>query len=101
VQFSSRKKREELLTARRKVITNTDIYGQHSNSHLRIFINENLSPHYRNLLYKVKEVAKENDFKFVWVQRGKILVRKNEETRVILKIDSAHDLQKLERSSAH
>ena len=93
VRLLSRKKRDLFLAKRKEVITNQHIGLQ---STQRIYVNDNLAPFYRELLWKSKIKAKEQDFKFVWFKNGKILVRKNENTRQALVINSFGDLDKIQ-----
>lgn len=93
VQFASRKTRDEFVLSK-KVITNSDIFGQLGKGS-RIYINENLTPYYQDILWKAKQFSKEFSFKFVWVQRGNVLMRKDENSREITKIKSVNDLHRL------
>jgi len=56
-----------------------------------IYINERLTKLKRTLFYQAKTVAKEKDYKFVWLSNADILVRKNENTKII-KIKSPQDI---------
>lgn len=70
----------------------------HVNRHLRsgpVFINENLSPYYRNLFYHTKQFAKEHKFKYAWIKNGKIFIRKEENSRPI-RIFALTDLGRIE-----
>jgi phage host-nuclease inhibitor protein Gam len=95
VQFLSRKKREEFLRNKRTVVTSNRLTGVNSqDGQKKVFINENLTSFYRDLLWRAKTRAKEVGFKFVWCRRGKIFARKDEATSV-LKINSLQDLDKI------
>lgn len=43
-----------------------------------IYINENLTPHNKQLLKKCKEVAKKKEYQYVWTKNGRIFMRKND-----------------------
>lgn len=58
-----------------------------------IFISEHLSPYYKTLHAKTRLVAKEKGIKYVWVQNGKILTRKNDNAPII----DIKDLNSLDR----
>jgi Baculovirus FP protein len=94
VQFTTRKKRDLFLKNKKKVITNAQITGLNRDSGNRIYINENLSPHYRELFWKTKTKAKEVGYKFVWCVQGKIFVRKEEGSPVV-KIHTFADVEKI------
>jgi hypothetical protein len=93
VRVLSRKKRDLFLAKRREVITNQHIGLQ---STQRIYVNDNLAPFYRELLWKSKIKAREQDFKFVWFKNNKILVKRDENTHQVLVINSFGDLDKIQ-----
>lgn len=49
----------------------------------KIFINDELTAYYRNLLWKTKTKAKECNWKYVRVKDGGILAKKNDTSRPI------------------
>lgn len=59
-----------------------------------IFLQENLTRQNRELLRAAKERAKEKDYCFAWHKHGKILVRKDDGTRII-RIKAMTDLDRL------
>ncbi|CAH0727945.1 unnamed protein product, partial [Brenthis ino] len=63
-----------------------------------VFISENLSPQMKRLHYITKDFAKSNGFKYCWVTNGKIFLRKQEGTGLIL-INNEQDLKNLENSN--
>lgn len=69
--------------------------GKHNFENNVIYINECLTAYNRNLLWKVKNKAKENNFKFTWIKDGKILCRKTEGDKILF-IRSEQDLTFLE-----
>lgn len=94
VQFQSRKKRDEILEKKRQVVTNSDILGRGTG---RIYLAENLSPYYRDLLWKAKLKAKAAGYKFVWWKKDKIFARKVENSPVV-SIISEKDIEKISAS---
>lgn len=50
----------------------------------RIYINDFLTDFNRILLYKTKQFAKENGFKYAWYNNCKILLRKSEQSTIFL-----------------
>lgn len=95
VQLTSRKKRDIFINKKNQiaVLTNQDVIG--GNNKNRIYVNENLTAFNRDLLWRAKGRAQETGYKFVWYKFGKILVRKNENSREVLKIFSYTDLDKI------
>lgn len=93
VEFASRKKRNLFINNKNKiVILNKDIgVGEVTD---RVYVNESLSPYYKDLLWKTKTAARDKHYKFVWFRFGKLLVKKSESDAVI-KINNVKDLDKL------
>lgn len=91
LQFKHREFRDAWLATRKKIVTNNDIYSNdHGN---RIYLNENMSPFYKNLFWKAKSFAKENNIKYVWFMRGKIMMRKDETHEEVKWVRSEEDLK--------
>lgn len=96
VQLASRKKRDKFIDKRRTVFTSNSLTGGTDKAgRVRVFINENLTPLNRELLWQTKKTAKESGFKFVWFTRGKILVRRDDNTKQVINIATFSDLEKL------
>lgn len=72
----NRKKAEEIINKRKMLKQIQDENG-------RIFVNEAMSPFYKDLLWKTKSRARELGYQFVWFKRGKLFVRKSEGTRPV------------------
>lgn len=68
--------RDRIYNARRELSTKTaqDLGFPHNN---KLYINESLTPKLRELLYEVKTLKRNNQFKFVWTRNGKVLLRKD------------------------
>ncbi|XP_073944777.1 uncharacterized protein [Choristoneura fumiferana] len=64
-----------------------------------VFVSENLTPQMKRLHYITMDFARSNGFKHCWVTNGKIFLRKQEGTGVIL-INGEQDLRSLESSSS-
>ncbi|XP_024214856.1 uncharacterized protein [Halyomorpha halys] len=81
VKFVRRSDKEKFLQSRRsKKNLNTGDLGMKT-SHL-IYINESLTTQRRNILAKVKKKKSENGWKFLWVNSGKIFIRKFENGKI-------------------
>lgn len=94
IEFGSRHMRNTLFDARyRQNVKNKDIFGGNDDS--RIFINESLSPFYKNLLWRAKKVAIEKKFKFCWFRNSKIYVKKSEQDKNVITILCEEDIAKI------
>lgn len=60
----------------------------------QIFINEYLSKTTKNLFWKAKKVKLEQQYKFLWINNGNILLRKTENSKVI-QVSSEEDIENL------
>lgn len=94
VHFISRRLRETVLECWRGVWksgkTTFDVLGH---TGLPIRMNERLSKSTRDLLFQAKAVARDVGWSFVWVKKGRILLRKKENDKV-LNINSLDDIEK-------
>ncbi|CAD0199745.1 unnamed protein product [Chrysodeixis includens] len=79
---SGTESRDAWLSQRRKLtdVTSDKITGGTNNN--KIYINEDLTKETRTLLWKTKKELHRN-YKFIWVSKGKILVKKTEEDNSI------------------
>lgn len=59
----------------------------------KIYVREALTSYLKNLLWQSKQDLKDI-YKFIWIKEGKVLVRKNENAKV-LKIRTKYDIQNL------
>ncbi|XP_058980216.1 uncharacterized protein LOC131803151 [Musca domestica] len=94
IEFSSISKKREVMKKinrhRLQVCQGVDEGGIENT----IFLNDELTPHNRRLLWMTKTRAKECKWKFVWVRNGCIYARKNENSRFIL-INNTADLESI------
>lgn len=58
--------------------------GMKSHADTPIFLSENLTPKASRLHYLARDLAKSKGYKFVWTSYGKIYVRKNEQSPIIM-----------------
>ena len=61
----------------------------------RLYINENLTPERKKLLWQTKQRMKQLEIKFLWTMNGKIYVRKDEDSTSVI-IQNEEDLNKIE-----
>ncbi|GJQ78640.1 hypothetical protein Trydic_g11744 [Trypoxylus dichotomus] len=92
VQFVSRKKCTEFKEKKRTILINRDL--DRRDSKRKIYIYEYLSNYHKRLLWDTKQYVKKNGFRYVWVQNGKILIRRNEGSK-IYQIQQNADLNKI------
>lgn len=95
VRFVTRRKRDALIAAARTAKTaaktkNLKIDGISN----QLYINEHLTKKNKQLLKRTKEVAKSKNFQFVWVRYGRIFMRRDDKSQMLV-IQSEADLQKL------
>lgn len=78
VRLARRSLREELLRAARvrRTVTTTDA-GQ-TPSPARIYINERLTRHNRQLFHKAREECRRLQWRYSWTRRGRVLVRQGD-----------------------
>lgn len=96
VSFLSRYVKEDFVAAARYVLKTSPItasqFGLSGNQ--RIFINDHLTMKNKILLSKVKKMASETGFQYVWVKHAKIHARKMD-TSPVLFVKSEKDLTKI------
>lgn len=90
VTLRTKESRDKWIGSRKKHLTNGEIYG--TNNMNRIYINENLTKYKRNLLWLTKNQLKKT-YKYIWVQDGKILIRKSDDQKKIMSIRSERDIE--------
>ena len=90
VKFVRRKVRERLYRARKRLksITTAD-FG--FSVEKKIFINESLTPKNKELFKDCLRFKKDKSYKFLWTNAGKIFLRRNADSPVIL-INSSVDI---------
>ncbi|XP_070548885.1 uncharacterized protein [Ptychodera flava] len=93
VRFTTRKARNSIYDNRRKLKgTTARDFGLDSTS--KIFINENLLPATRQLLYKVNISRKEARYQFMWTYNEKIYIKKDINSRPLI-ISREADLSRI------
>lgn len=87
--------RDDWITKRKNVITNSAVFKNKNEQ--RIYINESLPRALRELFWNAKAALK-NKYKFIWVQTGRILVKKSEKEKTI-NIKNEGDIERLSKVS--
>ena len=88
--FLSRDVRNSLY-ANRKLLRGANLKEFFVDGTTLIFVNENLTRFRKNLLWRTKQKAKDNGFKYVWTSNGNICVRLSKNTDAIM-IKNEQDL---------
>lgn len=100
VSLSSTYQRDQILSAayRYNKLHRNDLLGSThlgiSGEHRRVFVTEHLSPSMKSLYAESRRLAKEFNYKFVWVRYGKIFVRRDD-TSSPIHIKTNESLKKL------
>ncbi|XP_047035820.1 uncharacterized protein LOC124641695 [Helicoverpa zea] len=94
VSFLNRYVKEDFIAAARAVKDLSTSHIGFQGSSQRIYVNDHLSIEYKKLLSKVKIMAKEKYYEFVWVKHGKIHILKNTNSKVVI-IRKESDLNKI------
>ena len=89
-RFLSRDVRNSLY-ANRKLLRDANLKEFFVDGTTQIFVNENLTRFRKNLLWRTKQKAKDNGFKYVWTRNGNICVRLSENCDAIM-IKNEQDL---------
>lgn len=93
VELSRREIRDKIVFSKRKAsLTNPLLLGRGSG---RVFVGENLSPHFRKLLGKAKEKAKVKGWKHVWYSKFEVRAKKDSEDKIVIRMRTEDDLQKI------
>lgn len=88
VEFANRKKRDEILANKSTLKVSFNEIGN------QIYIHESLSQFFKNLLWRVRNSAKEKGYRFVWYKNYKILVKKDVNSQTIV-INNENELNKI------
>lgn len=89
ISFESKRKRDEILKAGKKIKPKASDITNNPSDVNKIFVNEQLSPHLKELFFKANNLKKEKGYLYLWVQDGKILFKKaaNSKTIEVQKIE--------------
>lgn len=91
LKMCNKEARTQWFKSRKQQLTNHSIYN--NNDGTRIYINENLTRQMRQLFWTVKQKLRD-DFKFIWIQDGKILIKKSEVEKKVYNICCESDINK-------
>lgn len=86
-QFSNRSTNDDFLVKckSRKPVTVTGLIFEDSST-VPIYVNEHLTPYYRDQMTRAKDKVEENGskkYKYVWFKNSKLFIRKSEASNII------------------
>lgn len=93
ISFNNKYTKEELIASLRRR-KDLDLSDLGFNSHGKFYVNDHLTPRNKTLLSKARALAKERNFKYIWVKHCKIMARKSD-TSPIFFIKCENDLLKI------
>ncbi|CAK1596537.1 unnamed protein product [Parnassius mnemosyne] len=94
INFINHYVKEEFIAAARacKTLEAKDVgFG---GNRQRVFVNDHLTPEHKKLLTKTRTLAKDRGYSYIWVKYGKIHIRKNNTSPVLI-IAKEADLNKI------
>lgn len=94
VQFTTRRKRDEMIQKGKEKKINTTTFNLSGPTN-DVYINEHLTKQRKQLVYEAKQIKKAKNYKFVWTKGGKVFIRKNE-TSNIIQLHTLEDLEKIQ-----
>lgn len=95
VQFKTRQARDRWVSARKQAEVKSSEIVAVSGPPVPVYINEQLTPFMKDLLWKTKQDAKQKGYHMVWFKNNKILVKKNLLDKTVIRITSVKDLSKI------
>lgn len=90
-RFCSRVKKDEFLRKARRARLTTESLGFAQSQGANVYVNDHLTPNNKRLFAQALSLKREKQWKFLWVDNGRIKVRKTEDSRVHV-IASVQDL---------
>lgn len=98
VKFTNRYKKEEFISAsRKKKLKVHEVFPDIVDKELQLICCENLSPHFKKLLYLTKQkILNRNDFKNPFFVKNKIVLKKNNDDKFCVVFQTKSDLDKFQ-----
>lgn len=93
VQFVTRQMKETMMVkAKTTRISTNDINTQYPNK--PVYINDHLTKYRKQIMFEVRRLKNEKNYKFLWSRNGKIFIRKDENS-VVINLNNLDDLKKI------
>lgn len=83
VVFKNSEDKEKWMLAKKNKNLNTAIFEQ-SNPPKPIYLNHDLTKRNFELFMAAKKFKNDNDYKYLWINNGKILMRKSDDSKILL-----------------
>uniref|UniRef100_A0A8D8ZBT7 Zinc finger PHD-type domain-containing protein n=1 Tax=Cacopsylla melanoneura TaxID=428564 RepID=A0A8D8ZBT7_9HEMI len=83
VQFESKYTRNQILKASKGFKPKASHITKDPKDTGNVYVNEELTPHNRELFFNANKIKKEKQFRYLWVAEGKILLKKSDQARTI------------------
>lgn len=96
VSFRSKEARYKWLKSKKEILSNNAI--SNSNNGQRIYINERITRQTRQLFWSTKLQLKD-EYQFIWIQNGKVLLRKSEDEKRVESVGCESDINILIKKS--
>lgn len=94
VKFTQRQRKNEMLAAARARRNLTTVDAGLNGPSSPVYISDHLAPHNKLLYKQTRLLAKQKNYKYIWLSDCKILLRKNDTSRVQL-VSCEADLSKI------
>lgn len=94
VQFKTRQVRDRWVSARKQAQVSSSDIVEASGPPAPVYVNEQLSPYMKDLLWKAKQEARQKGYHMVWFKNNKILAKKNFNDNSVIRISCEKDLCK-------
>ena len=93
IKFFNRDKKDEFMRKIKEKKPSAELFNGSRN--VKIFLNHQLTARQRDFFNKARELRNEKyGFRFVWFQNGRILVRKQHDSRII-RINNLQDIDRI------
>uniref|UniRef100_A0A8D8Z3Z7 PHD-type domain-containing protein n=1 Tax=Cacopsylla melanoneura TaxID=428564 RepID=A0A8D8Z3Z7_9HEMI len=93
VEFNSKALRDKIVKECKKAKPKVSDFTKAPLDTQDVFVNEQLSPFMKQLLFNATKIKKEKRFAFLWVSDGRILLRKTQDSRVT-QVHCIEDIQR-------
>lgn len=90
VHFRNEETKKTFLASKLKISLNSQILGYAANN--KIYLNHDLTKRNLEVFKAAQEYKKQNGYKYLWISSGKILLRKDEKSKVTL-VEDEKDLK--------
>jgi len=97
IELSSNSLKKEVMLGKKSNYKKLNAAVFNKNDKSKIYINETLSSYFRALYTAAKELKKREHIKFLWFKNSRILLRKDENSKVVI-VRSFEDLNNIKQT---